>query len=392
MNITECVEYIKTLFKPNSRVVVAMSGGIDSSFTAAIIKRAGFETIGITLQLYRSEAVARGKTCCAGKDIQDAKNVANSEGFAHYVLDYTQIFQKNVIDDFVNTYEAGKTPIPCGRCNQYIKFGHMLDFAKSIDADYMVTGHYAQKFVENDEHMLMKGEDEQKDQSYFLALTTLEQLKMLHFPLAKIPKTLVRKLANEIGLSVAAKAESQDICFIPDGDYRGFLKKIRPEMFKTGIIVCKKYKLEKDKHTEKYTQEKIEKHDENDWQILGEHTGLANYTIGQRKNLGLSNGPWYVVKLNIEENILIVAKENEHEEKFLVEETNLLVDQTYFFEKEIGIQIRARNKAALGTFDPKTNIVKFLEPQSAITPGQICAFYDGKRLIGGSIIKERIIR
>lgn len=361
-----CIEYIKTLFKPKSRIVVAMSGGIDSSFTAAIIKRAGFETIGVTLQLYRGEAIARGKTCCAGKDIQDAKNVAYAESFPHYVLDYTKVFKEKVIDNFVDTYEAGQTPIPCGRCNQYVKFGHMLDFARSIDADYLVTGHYAQKMVKDDEHMLLKGQDKHKDQSYFLALTTLEQLQMLHFPLAKIPKSVVRTLAAEIGLSVAKKPESMDICFIPDGDYRGFLKKLRPEMFMPGEIVSK------------------------DETVLGSHEGLASYTIGQRKNLGLNGGPWYVLELQIDSNTLLVGREEDlKEEKFLVEEVNLLVQEDYFHENEVEIQIRARHKAALGRFDSHAKIVSFSQPQAAITPGQICAFYNGERLVGGAIIVRK---
>ena len=378
-----CVAYIKNLFKPGSKIVVAMSGGIDSSFTAAIIKRAGFETIGVTLQLYRSPAIARGKTCCAGKDIQDAKNVANAENFPHYVLDYTALFKQKVIDNFIDTYEAGQTPIPCGRCNQYVKFGYMLDFAKSIEADYLVTGHYAQKMIVrdklathdsatagqcNEEHMLLRGEDKHKDQSYFLALTTIEQLKMLHFPLAKIPKTLVRKFAAEIGLSVAKKPESMDICFIPDGDYRGFLKRLRPEMFKAGNIVstC--------------------------GDVLGKHEGLAIFTIGQRKNLGLNGGPWYVLELQTDSNTLLVGKENDlKKEKFLVAEINLLVQSEYFADREIEIQIRARHKPAVGKFDPATNIVSFASAQQAITPGQICAFYEGERLLGGAIIDRKIL-
>jgi len=369
MTIDECIAYIQSLFKPGSSIVVAMSGGIDSSFTAAMIHRAGFKTIGVTLQLYRSPSVTRGKTCCAGVDIQDAKNVANAEGFKHYVLDYTALFKKDVIDDFVNSYEAGTTPIPCGRCNQYIKFGHMLDFVKTLGADYLVTGHYAKKCVEGDEHKLFKGEDKHKDQSYFLALTSLEQLKMLSFPLAKIPKPIVRAMAAEIGLSVAKKPESMDICFIPDGDYRGFLRKMRPEMFKTGNMVL------------------------HDGTIMGEHTGLADYTIGQRKNLGLSGGPWYVVGLKMDTNELLIGREEElNSQEFRVQETNLLVPSDYFHDNEIEIQIRARHMAALGKFNPQTNIVKFLEPQSAITPGQICAFYDGERLLGGSVVKETDLR
>lgn len=357
------IEYIKTLFPSGSKIVVAMSGGVDSSLTAALIKRAGFETIGITLQLYRSEAVARGKTCCAGKDIMDAKNIAKAENFPHYVLDYTSLFKEKVIDDFINTYEKGETPIPCGRCNQYIKFGHMLDFINSIDADFLVTGHYVEKI----DDQLHRSADLHKDQSYFLALTTPQQIKKLHFPLAKIEKTIVKQLAAEIGLITANKPESQDICFIVDGDYRKFLHTLRPEMFVPGNIV------------------------DTNGNILSQHNGLANYTIGQRKNLNLANGPWYVKKLDTLGNNVIVARADEIlEESFIVDEVNLLVDESYFQDREIEIQIRARHTPAPGTFDPKTNTVKFLQPQSAITSGQICAFYEKSRLLGGSIIAKKI--
>lgn len=368
-NIEQYTSYMKELFEPGSKIVVAMSGGVDSSLTAALIKRAGFETIGITLQLYRSKSIAAGKTCCAGKDIQDAKNIAESEGFPHYVLDYTQLFKEHVIDDFANTYEKGATPIPCGRCNQYIKFGYLLDFAKSIEANYLVTGHYVEKRIDGKTQMLMRSADKVKDQSYFLALTTKDQLKMLHFPLARIEKTVVKELSKQIGLKTAQKAESMDICFIPDGDYKGFLKKLRPEMFVSGDILTR------------------------NGQKLGTHEGLAGYTIGQRRGLNLNNGPWYVIDLDTANNCLIVGKADElKHEKFEIEELNLLVDPEFFEDKAIDIQIRAHQTASSGFFDIKNNVVCFYNPQSAITPGQICAFYEttGDRLLGGGIIKQKI--
>jgi tRNA-specific 2-thiouridylase len=360
--LDQYIEQVKKIFKPNSKVVVAMSGGVDSSLTAALIKRAGFETIGITLQLYKSENIAKGKTCCAGKDIQDAKNVAHAENFPHYVLDYTTLFKKQVIDDFVDTYSKGETPIPCGRCNQYIKFGHMLEFVESIDADYLVTGHYVEK---DEQGNIMRSEDKFKDQSYFLALTTAQAFEKLQFPLAKIEKKIVKQMAAEIGLVTANKSESMDICFIPDGDYRAFLHKQRPEMFIKGKIA------------------------DSDGNELGDHTGLANYTVGQRKNLNLSNGPWYVQKIDTNSNTVIVARHDQIKHaQFKVDETNLLVSPEYFKNNEILIQIRARIEPAIGRFDPSTNIVSFNTSQLAIAPGQICAFYDNNRLLGGSIIKH----
>lgn len=364
--IEQYISYIKTLFPEKSKIVVAMSGGVDSSLTAALIKRAGFETIGVTLELYKSN-VTKGKTCCAGVDIQDAKSVAAAENFPHYVLDYTEIFKEKVIDNFVKTYEEGKTPIPCGRCNQYIKFGHMLDFCKKIEADFLVTGHYIEKKQDkNGKEALFRSKDKNKDQSYFLALTTTEQMKMLNFPLATIEKTIVKELSAEINLVTAKKRESQDICFIPDGDYKKFLYKLRPEMFTPGEIKTR------------------------NGEVLGKHTGLAEYTVGQRKNLKLSNGPWYVLELNMSENALIIGKFEELEETaFEVEEVNLLVEESYF-TKQIEVQVRARATPSLATFDPKTNIVKLKEKQCAIAPGQICAFYDEDQLIGGSIIKQKL--
>ncbi|WP_342261819.1 tRNA 2-thiouridine(34) synthase MnmA [Alphaproteobacteria bacterium endosymbiont of Tiliacea citrago] len=354
------IEKLKKSYPKNSKIVVAMSGGVDSSVTASLIHRAGFETIGITLQLYRSGDPSRNKTCCSGKDIKDAQNVAFQEDFKHYILDYTQKFKEKVIDDFVDTYESGATPIPCGRCNQYIKFGYLLDFCKTVNADFLVTGHYVKK-IQNE---LFRGEDTFKDQSYFLALTTKEQLKMLDFPLASINKSEVRTMAKELNLVVATKYESMDICFIPDGDYKGFLKRMRPEIFKPGNVIS----------------------DNNE--ILGTHNGLAGYTVGQRKGLNLPNGPWFVKELRTDSNELVVCKKEQlYEQCFFVNEINLLVDESYFENKEVQIQVRSRQTPAFGMFFVKEKKVVFNSPQEAICKGQICAFYNENQLLGGCIIE-----
>lgn len=355
------IEYFQKIYPKNSKIVVAMSGGLDSSVTATLIKRAGFETIGITLQLYRSGNITKSKTCCAGKDIKDAQDVAFHEDFKHYVLDYTEKFKESVIDDFVDSYEQGSTPIPCGRCNQYVKFGYLLDFCKTLNADFLVTGHYVKK-INNELH---RSKDKFKDQSYFLALTTLDQIKMIDFPLSNIEKTEVRKIAAELNLVVATKHESMDICFIPDGNYKAFLKNIRPEMFIKGPIKSMNNEL------------------------LGEHEGLAGYTIGQRKNLNLNNGPWYVKRLDTFNNTLIVCKKEDLKEQiFFVDEINLLVDPSFFESNEIEIQIRARQIPSFGRFYVEEKKVIFNVPQDAICKGQICAFYLNDRLLGGSIITD----
>lgn len=358
---------VHSFFPKKGKIVVAMSGGVDSSLTAALIKRAGFDVVGVTLQLYKSSH-SKGKTCCAGKDIKDAKNVAEAEGFSHYVLDYESLFKENVINDFIENYEKGQTPIPCGRCNQRIKFGEMLKFSESIGASYLVTGHYVEKIETRYGPQLHRSRDKNKDQSYFLALTTKKQLEMLQFPLAKLAKNEVKQMATSIGLVTANKPESQDICFIPDGNYVEFLKKLRPEIFKKGEIVDKNGKF------------------------LGEHDGIANYTIGQRKGLNLSNGPWYVLKLVPEKQMVIVAKEEDiSSSSMTISELNLLCSPLEL-EKEVMIQIRSRHDPCLGRVkinSENSADIKLILPQVAITSGQICAIYDDTRLLGGGIIEKQ---
>src|ERR1700754_5179992 len=259
-----------------SRIVVAMSGGVDSSVVAALAARSGAETIGINLQLYdHGAAVGRAGSCCAGRDIRDARAVADKLGIAHYVFDYESAYRESVIDRFADDYMAGRTPIPCVRCNQGVKFTDLLRLARDLGADCLATGHYVRRLEGPAGAELHRAADPARDQSYFLFATTQEQLDYLRFPLGGMPKPAVREIAAEMGLGVAAKPDSQDICFVPDGDYAGVVRKIRPEAEAPGAIV------------------------DLEGRELGQHRGLIHFTVGQRRGLeiGGSPAPLYVVKL-----------------------------------------------------------------------------------------------
>ncbi|MGB3457296.1 MAG: tRNA 2-thiouridine(34) synthase MnmA, partial [Litorimonas sp.] len=271
-----------------TRVVVAMSGGVDSSVCAALLAREGYEVIGVTLQLYdHGAAVKSAKSCCAGQDIYDARRVAETIGFPHYVLDYESNFREAVIEDFADTYLMGATPIPCVRCNQTVKFRDLLEVARDLGADCMATGHYIQRVDGPDGPELHRAFDGGKDQSYFLFATTHEQLDFLRFPLGHMDKSETRKLAEEMGLNVAAKPDSQDICFVPEGRYTDVIEKVRPEGAVPGDIV------------------------DGDGRVLGRHRGVMYYTVGQRRGLGLGadtgTDPLYVVRLDASQAQVIVG-------------------------------------------------------------------------------------
>src|SRR5919205_3847464 len=270
----------------DARIVVAMSGGVDSSVAAALAARTGAEVIGVTLQLYdHGEAVRRSGACCAGQDIYDAKQVADRLGIAHYVLDYESRFKRGVIDRFDEEYARGRTPVPCASCNQGVKFIDLVAFARELGADCLATGHYVRRVVSGDRIELHKGADPRRDQSYFLYGTTREQLQFVRFPLGDLPKDEVRRIAAEIGLEVAAKPDSQDICFVPDGDYAGLVKRLRPETEAAGDIV------------------------DLNGRVLGRHRGVVHFTVGQRRGIevGGQKEPLYVLRIEPEAARIVVG-------------------------------------------------------------------------------------
>jgi tRNA-specific 2-thiouridylase len=345
-----------------SRIVVAMSGGVDSSVTAALAARTGAEVIGVTLQLYdHGEAVKRSGACCAGQDIYDAREVSERLGIAHYVLDYESRFRSGVIDRFADEYAKGRTPIPCALCNQGVKFTDLIAFAKELGADCLATGHYARRVVNGRRVELHKGADPKRDQSYFLYGTTAEQLDFLRFPLGDLPKSEVRRLALETGLKVASKPDSQDICFVPDGDYASLVKRLRPETEAAGEIV------------------------DLDGRVLGEHEGVVHFTIGQRRGLeiGGSPEPLYVVRIEPEARRLVVGPRSALAvERMQVEELSWIGEK----QSEVTVKVRSLAPAVPARLDG--GWVRFDKPEYGVAPGQAAVFYDGTRVLGGGWISR----
>jgi tRNA-uridine 2-sulfurtransferase len=349
----------------DTRVVVAMSGGVDSSAVAALLHSQGYEVIGITLQLYdHGQMIGKKGACCAGQDIHDARRVAETLGIPHYVLNYENRFKASVMDDFVDTYLAGETPIPCIKCNQSVKFKDLLQTARDLGADCMATGHYVQRKEENGQAQMHRAADPSRDQSYFLFTTTGEQLDFLRFPLGHLKsKEETRQLAAQFGLQVADKPDSQDICFVPNGGYAGVIEKLRPGALEPGEIV----------HL--------------DGTVVGNHDGIINYTVGQRKGLGGGSGePLYVIKLDAQKKQVIVGpKEALLRQSFVIRETNWLDEA----QGKVMVKLRSAHPGSQATVEKLEGgraRVTLLDPQAAVSPGQACVAYAGERLLGGGWI------
>lgn len=361
-----------------TRVVVAMSGGVDSSVCAAMLAKEGYDVIGVTLQLYdHGAAIQKAKACCAGQDIYDAQRVAEMMDFPHYVLDYESKFNEAVIQDFADTYLKGSTPIPCVRCNQTVKFRDLFQVAKDLGADCMATGHYIKRIMGPSGPELHRAYDYGKDQSYFLFATTREQLEFLRFPLGAMDKSETRKLAQEFGLlRVAAKPDSQDICFVPNGKYTDVIEKLRPEAADPGDMV----------HM--------------DGTVLGQHRGIMYYTIGQRRGLGLKDGsgqdPLFVVSIDADKKHVIVGpREALARSVIYLKDVNWIGDGEFSQNlngQKIGVKVRSTRPPEPATLmweDDKLT-VRLDEPEEGVAPGQACVFYapgnDQARVLGGGWI------
>ena len=344
-----------------------MSGGVDSSLTAALLKEAGYEVIGATMQIWPSDKQAFGG-CCSVEAIETAKRVAHNLDIPHYVMNFRDIFAQRVIADFCEEYSLGRTPNPCIRCNQYIKFDALLKRIKELDADFLATGHYARIEQSPDGYRLLKAVDPAKDQSYFLYTLTQRELQHLLLPLGDLHKVEVRRMAAERGLPTADRRESQDICFIPDNDYRGFIAEYIPS--KPGDIV------------------------DTEGKILGEHHGLAQYTVGQRHGLGLaSNERLYVLRLDVANNRLVVGTEDELlSDRLFATELSWVSGKAPQEPIDVTAKIRYQSPEAAAELHLNDGVaeVNFRQPQKAIAPGQAVVFYQGDAVLGGGIIEDRV--
>ncbi len=354
----------------DTKVVVAMSGGVDSSTVAGIMKRDGYKVIGVTLKLYDgNKENVNSKQCCTGQDIMDAKRVAQKLGIEHKIFYYQSRFKESVVDNFVESYLNGETPIPCVQCNKTVKFNDLFQESKSLNADALITGHYVKSITKNKTTNMYRALDENRDQSYFLFNTTREQLNYLRFPLGGMMKSETRLIAKELGLNVAGKLDSQDICFVPNGDYVSVIQKIRPDAFKKGNIK------------------------NSDGKVLGVHDGIVNFTIGQRRGIKISGkDPLYVIDIDPESNEIIVGGKKELLKKnIILKNLNLLVDKNDL-DKQIFVKVRSTGRLIKSKLNIKDNLgyLKLSEDEYGISPGQACVFYSkdnyGDMVLGGGWI------
>ena len=359
----------------NTNVVVAMSGGVDSSVVAGMMKEEGYNVTGITLKLYdENKSLKEGRQCCAGRDIMDAKRVSELLNIKHKVLFYQKKFKTEVIDSFIDSYTSGETPIPCVQCNQTVKFRDLFKYAKELSADALITGHYVTRIQTNNHAQMYRAKDHKRDQSYFLFGTSQDQLDYLRFPLGEIEKTETRNIAAKLNLNVADKPDSQDICFVPNGNYSSVIKKYRPESFQKGEILDLKGNK------------------------LGEHEGIINYTIGQRRGIKIADKEaLYVVNINADNNSITVGpKDCLIIDKITLRDLNILGSKDDF-KNTIKIKVRSTGKllnAKVKFFENKKAELFLIDAETGISPGQACVFYlddkFGDKVLGGGWIHKTI--
>jgi tRNA-specific 2-thiouridylase len=356
----------------DTTVVVAMSGGVDSSTVAGMMKKEGYKVIGVTLKLYNdTKEIAKSKQCCSGQDIMDAKRVAQKLNIEHKVFYYQNKFKEGVVNNFVESYLKGETPIPCIQCNKTVKFKDLLEESKNLNADALITGHYVKSITKNNTTEMYRAIDENRDQSYFLFNTTRDQLNYLRFPLGGILKNETRKIAKELNLNVADKPDSQDICFVPNGDYVSIIEKFRPDAFKKGNI--------KNSYGE----------------VIGVHDGIVNFTIGQRKGIKVAaKDPLYVIEINADKNEITVGSRADLIKKnILLKDLNLLVDKKKF-DEDIMVKVRSTGKLLKSKLNIENGKAKLnlLEDEYGISPGQACVFYskdeNGYKVLGGGWVTK----